>query len=275
MMSDRTTVVLVTGATSGFGRAISLALHERGYRVYGTTRQADVAGNPHGQYRLLSMNVNDDESVKSAIGRLLAQEGRLGAVINNAGAGIAGAIEDTDIGEARAQLETNFFGTHRVCRAVLPHMRAQGGGRIINMSSLGGLVAIPFQAFYCASKYAIEAYTEALRMEVRTFGIQVSMVEPGDFATSFTSNRRMTAASTASSPYQQRCTAAVSQMAADESRNTNIAPVVTTVINALESRNPRLRYPVATAVQRILVALKPFIPQSTFEYLLMDNYKIG
>jgi len=132
---------------------------------------------------------------------VLADAGRIDAVVNNAGLGYAGALEDTSVDEARRQFETNLFGVHRVCRAVLPHMRERRAGRIVNMSSLGGLVTVPFQGMYCASKYALEAYTQALRMEVRPFGIQVAMIEPGDFATGFTAHRRMTAASAPGSPY--------------------------------------------------------------------------
>ena len=271
-MNKPAQIVLVTGASSGFGRAIAQRLHERGYRVYGTSRLGSDKNAV--AWPLLQMDVNDKGSVEAAVAQLVAAEGRIDALVNNAGFGIAGAIEDTSDEEALSQLETNFFGTHRVCRAVLPHMRKQGSGRIINVSSLAGLVAVPFQAFYCASKHAIEAYTEALRMEVRPFGIQVSMVEPGDFATSFTGNRRMTRASGPDSPHHQRCTKAIKRMQEDESSNTDLTPVVNTVMSALESARPRLRYPVATAVQRVLVALKPFLPQSTFERVILSSYQI-
>jgi NAD(P)-dependent dehydrogenase (short-subunit alcohol dehydrogenase family) len=273
-MTRHISVVLVTGTSSGFGRAIAQALHGRGYLVYGTARKADGTQNPYGDFRLLSMDVTSDVSVDTAVEAIRSREGRIDAVINNAGNGIAGAIEETSNVEAQAQLETNFFGMHRVCKAVLPIMRAQKSGRIINVSSLAGLVAIPFQGFYSASKFAIEGYTEALRMEVRSFGIKVSMIEPGDFATSFTSNRRMTAASSSASAYQERCARAVAQMAADEGKNIDISPVVRTIIKALESPAPRLRYPVANALQRAVVALRPFMPASLFEYLIADAYKL-
>jgi NAD(P)-dependent dehydrogenase (short-subunit alcohol dehydrogenase family) len=265
-------VALVTGTSSGFGRVIAAALNERGYRVYGTSRSS--RGAPPPGVRPLTMNVDDAASVQSAIAELIADAGRIDVLINNAGFGIAGAIEDTSDQEARAQIETNLFGTHRVTRAVVPHMRRQGRGRIVNVSSLAGLVAIPYQAFYCASKHAIEGYTEALRMELRPFGIHVSMIEPGDFATSFTANRRMTAATTPDSPNYQRCTGAVARMQQDEQRYTDLTPVVKAVLRALDAPKPNLRYPVAVAVQRVLVALKPFVPQRLFEYLIMDNYKL-
>ena len=193
-------------------------------------------------------------------------------MINNAGFGIAGAIEDTTAAEALAQFETNFFGTHRVCRAILPHLRAQRAGQIINMSSLAGRIPLPFQGFYSATKFAIEAYTEALRMEVRPFGIRVSMIEPGDFATAFTANRRMTQASLPGSPYYEPALRAVATMARDEQANPDLTPVIEAVKSILESRRPALRYPRANLVQRTFNALRPFLPQAMAETLIRNTY---
>jgi short-subunit dehydrogenase len=142
------------------------------------------------------------------------------------------------------------------------------------MSSLAGLVTVPFQGMYCASKHAVEAYTQALRMEVRPFGIRVAMVEPGDFATGFTANRRLTAAAAGTSPYAERCRRAVQKMAEDEGATSDLAPVVRTVVAAVESRRPRLRYPVASPMQRVLVGLRHVLPAAVFEYLVMEHYGI-
>ena len=266
-------VVLITGASSGFGKAIAEALHARGFCVYGTTR-AVPAPETDGGYRSIAMDVDSDVTVAEGVERILREQGRIDVLVNNAGFGVAGAIEDTTVEEARAQLETNLLGTHRLCRAVLPSMREQRSGRIVNISSLAGLVSVPFQAFYCATKFAIEGYTEALRMEVRAFGIHVSMVEPGDFATGFTAKRRMVRASGPSSAYDERCGAAIGRMAEDEARNADIGPVVRKVIAVVESEKPRLRYPVANRLQRAVVALRPALPASWFESLMMDNYRI-
>jgi short-subunit dehydrogenase len=154
-------------------------------------------------------------------------------------------------------------------------MRGRRAGRIVNMSSLGGLVTVPFQGMYCASKYALEAYTQALRMEVRPFGIQVAMIEPGDFATGFTAHRRMTAASTADSPYAARCRSAVAKMAQDESATTDIGPVVRAAIDAVEADRTPLRYPVAARLQLALVGLRHALPQRLYEKLVMDHYGVG
>jgi NAD(P)-dependent dehydrogenase (short-subunit alcohol dehydrogenase family) len=263
-------VVLVTGTSSGFGRAIAIALANDGHRVFGTIRAAQAGSAPG--YTVLPLDVTQDGSVGACTAAVIRSAGRLDAVVNNAGMGIAGAIEDTSVEEAVAQFDANFFGMHRVCRAVLPQMRAQRSGLIINMSSLAGHVPLPFQGFYSASKFAIEAYSEALRMEVRQFGIRVAMIEPGDFATGFTAKRRMTAASTPASPYYEACALAIARMARDEQANSDLSPVVRAVRTILAAPAPAMRYPRATSVQRAFVALRPFLPHALAEYLIRDTY---
>lgn len=268
-MSNPTKVILITGTSSGFGRAIAEALAAKNHRVFGTARTAAASS---GGFTTLTLDVTQDDSVSACIAEVMRAAGRIDAVINNAGMGIAGAIEDTTAAEAQIQFETNFFGTHRVCRAVLPQLRAQRAGTIINISSLAGLIPLPFQGFYSATKFAIEAYSEALRMEVRPFGISVSMIEPGDFATSFTANRRMTNATTSASPYYESAMRAVATMARDEQSNRDLSPVIRAVETILESRRPALRYPRANAVQRTFGALRPFLPQVLAESLIRDTY---
>jgi NAD(P)-dependent dehydrogenase (short-subunit alcohol dehydrogenase family) len=272
-MKKNPRVVLLTGASSGFGRAIAAALAHDGHRVFATTRAqvgTPVAGLTH-----LTLDVTDEVSVANCVAEVMRIGGRVDVLVNNAGLGIAGAIEDTTVEEARAQFDTNLFGLHRMCRAVLPPMRRQGGGHIINMSSLAGQIAIPFQGFYSASKFAIEAYSEALRMEVRRYGVQVSMIEPGDFATAFTANRRMVAAHAPTSPYYELCVAAVRRMAHDEQANKDLSPVVDAVRVIAATDRPALRYPRATAVQRVFAALRPYLPQAVTEYLIRSTYGLA
>ena len=271
-MSNSNKVVLITGASSGFGHAIAKALAAKGHRVFGTMRTPRAASSDG--FTTLTLDVTREESVRDCIAQVIQVAGRLDVVINNAGLGIAGAIEDTTAAEAQLQFDTNFFGLHRVCRAVLPHLRAQRAGTIINMSSLAGRIPLPFQGFYSATKFAIEAYTEALRMEVRRFGIRVSMIEPGDFATSFTANRRMTNATVPASPYYEAATRAIATMARDEQGNQDLSPVIAAVETILQSRRPALRYPRANAVQRSFNALRPFLPQGLAEYLIRDAYGV-
>ena len=192
-------VVLITGASSGIGQACARHLARRGYQVFGTSRRPQAGAEE--PFEMIPMDVTDEDSVRQGVATVLARAGRLDAVVNNAGFGFGGAVEDTSIDEAQELFETNFFGTLRVCRAVLPHMRERRAGTIVNVSSLAGLIAQPFVGMYCATKFAIEGVTEALRMEVRPFGIHVVMIEPGDTRTGFTANRRPTQASQAASPY--------------------------------------------------------------------------
>jgi len=269
-MTPAPLVVLVTGTSSGFGRQIGAALAADGHQVFGTVRTPRPGHTPG--FATIRMDVTSDESVTAAVAEVVRAAGRIDVVINNAGMGIAGSIEDTSVEEARAQFDTNFFGTHRVCRAALPQLRAQRRGHIINVSSLAGRVPIPFQGFYSASKFAIEAYSEALRMELRPFGIAVSMVEPGDFATGFTANRRMAASSTPKSPYHAPCQRAIARMARDEQANSDLSPVVGAVRAILTTARPALRYPRATFVQRAFVAARPFLPQALAEFLVRDSY---
>src|SRR5262249_245829 len=145
----------------------------------------------------------DDDSVTAGVRSVVEKAGRIDAVVNNAGWGLMGAVEDTAIDEAKAQLETNFFGVLRVCRAVLPHMRRQGGGHVVNISSLGGIVGLPFSGLYSASKFALEGVSESLRLETWRFGVRVVLIEPGDFRSNFTQARRMTKASATHDAYRE------------------------------------------------------------------------
>ena len=179
-------VILITGASSGIGKATANLLVQQGYTVYGTSRKASESTNG---VRMLTMDVTQPASIQQAVEQILSEQGRIDILINNAGLGISGALEletDEEIGK---QMDTNFMGVVRMCKAVIPIMRKERKGFIINISSIGGLIAVPFQGFYSASKFAVEGYSEALQHEVRPFGIRVCLVEPGDFYTNFTANR--------------------------------------------------------------------------------------
>lgn len=262
-------VILITGASSGIGAQTAALLHQAGHRVYGASRR-HVAGVIPWQV----MDVTDDSSVDAAIDAIIAAEGRLDTLINCAGYGIAGAVEDTSTAEAWAQFDTNYFGTVRVCRAVLPQMRAQKSGRIITIGSIGGLIAIPFQAHYSASKFALEGFCEGLRMEAAAFGIDVVLVEPGDFATGFTDARMKTAASTDSSPYRAQFNAALAQMEHDERHGPPPAQVARLIARIIATPRPRLRYPVGGAMQLLGIYLKRILPQAAFQRLIMQTYKL-
>jgi NAD(P)-dependent dehydrogenase (short-subunit alcohol dehydrogenase family) len=263
-------VALVTGASSGIGRSCAERLQQLGMKVYAASRyiQPDVFPSAF----CLPMNVNDDESVKTGITRVMNVEKRIDLVVNSAGFGVAGAIEDTSIEEAKNQFETNFFGVLRICRNVLPVMRQQQAGLIINISSLAGLTGVPFQGLYSASKYAIEGLTETLRMEVAPFGIHVVLIEPGDFSTGFTAKRQRTDDSKAHSVYQEACTKALAKMEHDEMHGpspTNIAQLLEKIIR---TPKPRLRYKIGNFSQTIGVRLKTILPHGLYEKMVMQMY---
>jgi NAD(P)-dependent dehydrogenase (short-subunit alcohol dehydrogenase family) len=169
--------VLITGASSGIGAAVAQLLHRNGFTVFGTTRSANPAKT--NGFRMLRLDVDSEDSARACVEEVLSHSGRLHAVVNNAGFALIGAAEEAGLAEAKEQFETNFFGVVRVTDAVLPAVRKAGSGRLINIGSLAGLMAIPFNGFYCATKFALEAYTEASWYELRPFGISVSLIEPG------------------------------------------------------------------------------------------------
>jgi NAD(P)-dependent dehydrogenase (short-subunit alcohol dehydrogenase family) len=262
-------VVVVTGASSGIGKACAEHLARRGYRVFGAQRRTTPTPADAAAVEMIAMDVTDDASVPRAIAAVHARVGRIDAVINNAGNALMGAVEDTSVEEARAQLETNFFGVLRVCRALLPIMRAQGGGHIVNISSLAGVLGLPFSGLYSASKFALEGMSESLRLETRRFGIHVVLVEPGDFRTQLPAARRQTAASLASGVYRAAFEKVKVQQDKDEAAAPTPEPVARLVARILETPKPRLRYTVGMPGQRIVVPLKRVLPQRLFEALLV------
>lgn len=264
-------VVLITGASTGIGRVCGEHLAGLGMTIYGASRSL-----PSGvQFHTLRMDVTDDISVSDGIRQIQEQQGRLDVVINCAGYGIAGAVEETSPQEAMAQFDTNFFGVHRVCRAALPIMRQEKAGVIINISSLAGLLAVPFQAFYSASKFAMEGMTEALRMEVRPFGIRVALIEPGDFKSEFPANRLNTAASAKSEVYRELMERCVGVMQEEEKQGKVPYPVARLVERIINHPSPRLRYTVGPLGERIGPKLKSILPYRLYEYLFMKHYKLA
>ncbi|HZS28685.1 MAG TPA: SDR family oxidoreductase [Candidatus Angelobacter sp.] len=268
-----TKVVLVTGASSGIGRSCCEYLAGKGMTVYGASRS--LSAGKVGAFNSLRMDVTDDASVNEAVQQIYGSCGRIDAVINNAGNGIAGAVEETSSQEAMAQLDTNFFGVHRVCRGVLPIMRQQRSGVIINISSLAGLLAVPFQAFYSASKFAMEGLTEALRMEVKPFGIRVVLIEPGDFKTEFPTNRRNTAEAEKSSIYREQVDRCVGVMQEEEKNGHDPLEVARLAERIIHDPSPRLRYTTGPLGERIGPKLKSILPYRLYEYLFMKHYKLA
>jgi len=264
-------VVLITGGSSGIGQSIARLLARKDFAVFGASRNPHTAEHAPG-VEVLPLDVRSDESVRACVDTLLGRAGRLNVLVNNAGYMLGGAVEEVTIEEARAQFETNFFGTMRTVKAVLPLMRQQRSGTIINISSLAGLVpGPPFCGMYSASKFALEAYTEHLWREVKPFGIHVSLVEPGSIKTKLTSNRQEAAERLGDyDRWRRRALEATRRLEENAPEPTLVADAVLSII---ESESPKLRYKVgkdATWLPR----LRQILPGSMFEKQLRKTFDL-
>jgi NAD(P)-dependent dehydrogenase (short-subunit alcohol dehydrogenase family) len=233
-----TQTVLVTGASSGIGKATALLLQREGFTVFGTTRRPDAVGRQ--EFPMLALDVRSDASVKACFDAVFSKVGRLDVLIDNAGYALTGAAEETTLAEAKAQFETNFFGAVRVVNAALPAMRTARAGKIIIIGSLAGLTAIPFGAFYSATKFALEGYSEALWHELRPFGISVTLVEPG-----FVRTRLNEASQVAAVPlpvYEASEKRALRAIGGAVSRGIPPERVAECVLGIAQSDQPHLRY---------------------------------
>ena len=259
-------VAIVTGGTSGIGRATALALQENGYTVYELSRRAE--GMP--DIRHIVADITKEETLQAAVEQVLAAEGRLDLVVNNAGFGISGAIEFTDTQEAQRLFDTLFFGMVRMNRCVIPLMRQQGHGRIVNISSVAAPVPIPFQAYYSAGKAAINAYTMALANELRPFGVTVCAVMPGDIKTGFTAARHKII--DGDDIYQGRIGRSVQRMEHDE--QTGMDPVkVGRYIAAVASREGSHHPLYATRIDyKFFVFLTKVFPARFLNWLIYQLY---
>lgn len=262
-------VILITGASSGFGKASAELLAEHGHIVYGIARREML----HAKIHYLTADVCDRAAIDKRVGEIIACEGRLDVLINNAGMGIGGAIELASADEIARQMDTNFMGCVNLCQAVLPHMRRQGGGRIINISSIGGVMGLPYQGFYSASKFAIEGFSEALSAEVKRFGISISLVEPGDFATHFTASRHNSEETLNDSTYGPIFKHSLHLIEKEENNGLRPEKMAQKIARIVECRRPRMRYVVANMEQWLSVAVKRIVPGNMFVNILRGYYK--
>jgi NAD(P)-dependent dehydrogenase (short-subunit alcohol dehydrogenase family) len=254
-------VVLITGASSGVGRSTARLLSERGYRVFGTSRHP-TASDPMPAVEMLPLDVRDDDSAHACIQAVVDRGERLDVLINNAGYELAGALEELSHDEARAQFETNFFGVVRMVDAVLPLMRRQKRGHIINVGSLSGLSAIPFLGIYSASKFALEGYTEALRHEVKPFNIQVSLTEAGFLKTPMMDHRQL--AANRLSDYDAWRQRALNAIRGHEEKGPGPDAVAETLLVIVSSNSPRLRYLIGGQAKTV-ARLRRFLPAGMYE----------
>jgi NAD(P)-dependent dehydrogenase (short-subunit alcohol dehydrogenase family) len=253
-------VALVTGASAGLGRACADRLAAAGWAVAGASRRGTGGSGWDG----LVMDVDSEDAVHSGVASVLARHGRIDALVAAAGWGIAGAAEDTSVAEAKAQFETNFWGSVRAVQAVLPPMRAHGG-RIVLVSSIGGVIGIPFQAYYSASKFALEGFAESLAYEVSPFGVSVTLVQPGNFATDFTASRKVAAAAGGQSAYTAAMAKAVAVMERDERNGAPPAAAAAAVLRVLQARRPPRRVSVGKAGERAGLIARRVLPFRLFE----------
>lgn len=269
-------VALVVGASSGMGKACAEYLRDQGYYVYGTSRRAafpedDSYRQEKGFLTMIPLDVTDDDSIQKAVDFVIAQEGQINVLLNCAGYGLSGAIEDISREEAQHIFDTNMIGMMMVCREVLPHMRAQRRGLIVNIGSVAGLFALPFQSMYSATKYAVEAMTEALRMEVKPFGIKVSLIDPGDICTGFTKARQVAKAALTNPVYRERHDKAVNAMIKSELNGPGPEIVVRAFARILKSKNPPVRVITSLDYQAAALA-KRLVPARLVEFIIERLY---
>jgi len=265
-------VILITGVSSGFGKESARLLAEADHIVYGTVRKGPEIAD---KYQILRLDLTDKESIEHTINEVINKEGRIDVLINNAGMHTGGPVEMSPPENIRIQMETNFLGMVHLTRMVLPQMRKQGSGLIINFSSIGGLMGLPFQAFYSASKFAIEGFTEALRMEVKQFNIRVVLINPGDFHTNNSANRRNYLAPTGlSDPYHEQFQKTLAIIEKDEANGWEPATLARKLLKIVECKNPHQRYIIGSFEQKLAVILKYILPGKLFARILEDHYKI-
>jgi len=261
---------LVTGASSGIGKATAERLATAGYKVYGTSRRGAQTGQR--SFEMLPLDVTSDESVEAAVNELMRLEGRIDLLVNNAGFGVAPAgAEESSIEQARSIFDTNFFGIVRMTRAVVPHMRQQGSGRIINIGSVLGFLPMPYGALYTATKHAIEGYSESLDHELRTRGIRVSVIEPAYTKTPFDANflepdAKLDAYREVRAAVKMRVNEVME--VAEEA-----GTVAETVLKAASAAHPKLRYTPAVLASQLRL-LRRFAPADLFDAAIRKNLRL-
>lgn len=265
-------VVLITGGSSGIGKSIALYLKNNGFIVYGTTRKLNNYLN-FTAFNLLEMDVTKPQTIKKAVATIVEKEGGLDVLINNAGIGITGAIEETPHEEIVKAFDTNYYGALHMIKEVLPQMRKQGSGLVINITSIAGYMGLPFRGIYSATKGALELTTEALRMETLKFGVHVTNIAPGDFATNIAAGRYHTQI-LENSPYRESYKNTLDLI--NEGVNEGEDPIIVakTVLKVINTKKPKVHYKVGTFIQRFSIRLKYLLPDKVYEKLLLNHYKL-
>jgi short-subunit dehydrogenase len=264
-------VIFITGASSGIGKAIGEFLHHKNFIVYGTSRNPDRIEKS--LFPLVKLDVRDTNSISLAVAEVLSKTGRIDVVINNAGVGITGPLEEIPASEIKNNFETNLFGPIEVMKAVLPQMRIQKEGLIINITSIAGYMGLPYRSIYSASKGALELVTEALRMEVKEFGINITNVAPGDFATNIASGRYH-APLVKDSAYEKSYGNTLKMMDEHVDSGSNPNQMAEVIFKIIETQKPKIHYKVGAFLQKFSIILKRVLPDTMYEKMLMNHYKL-
>jgi NAD(P)-dependent dehydrogenase (short-subunit alcohol dehydrogenase family) len=279
-MAEPSRAVLITGCSSGIGAATAARLAAGGWTVYATARRPETLADLEAKgCRTLALDVADEESRKAAVDAVVEAEGAVGVLVNNAGYSQSGAVESVPDERVRAQFETNVFAPLALCRLVLPGMREQGWGKVVNVSSMGGRLTFPGGGLYHATKYALEALSDAMRFELRGFGVDVILIEPGLIRTGFGGvvAREISGATAASDPYSNfnRAVGEATQGAYEKGLLARLGgppeAVAETIERALNARRPRARYTV-TASAKVLLALKAALPDAGWDAMMRSSY---
>jgi len=265
-------VVLITGGSSGIGKSTGSYLKSKGYTVYGTTRNL-ANYSEFKAFKLLELDVRKTETILAAVQQLIAIEGKIDVLINNAGVGITGPIEETPQKEISNVFSVNYQGPLEIIKAVLPQMRKQHNGLIINITSIAGYMGLPYRGIYAATKGALEITTEALRMETKNFGVQICNVAPGDYATNIAAGRYHVKAEEAS-PYYENYQMILNDINAGVADGGDPLQVARKVFKIINTKHPKVSYRVGAPMQKFSIFLKKILPQKVFEKLLMKHYKL-
>ncbi|WP_347374420.1 SDR family oxidoreductase [Aequorivita sp. Q41] len=261
--------ILITGGSSGIGKAIGEYLTEKGYQVFGTSRNPDkITQSP---FPLLKMDVNETESIAAAIAEMLSKVATIDVVINNAGVGITGPIEETPESEIKKAFQTNFHGPINVIKAILPQMRKQGYGHILNITSIAAYMGLPYRGIYSASKAALEITIEAMRMETLQFGVKMTNVAPGDFATNIAAGRYHSPV-LENSPYKKDYGSTLKMMNEHVDNGGDPLKMAKAVHLIIENKNPKIHYKVGAPLQKFSIVLKRVLPDKVYERMLLRHY---
>ncbi|MFC5195960.1 SDR family oxidoreductase [Bizionia hallyeonensis] len=264
-------VVLITGGSSGIGKSVGDYLTLKGFTVFGTSRSPEKYTTSN--FPILGLDVNKSYTISDTVNRVIEKAGRLDVVINNAGVGITGPIEEIPEEEIRNNFETNFFGPINVIKAVLPQMRKQQSGLIINVTSIAGYMGLPYRGVYSASKGALELITEAFRMEIKAFNIQMTNVAPGDFATNIASGRYH-APVLEDSPYKGPYGNTLRLMDTHVDTGKDPLEMAKAIHKIINTPKPKVHYKVGEFMQKFSIVLKRILPDKVYEKLLMNHYKL-